>query len=626
MCDYVHGLDLQLIHSLHKHNPSCIVFSDDDSSEMDSLFKRVMPWLHDDVFLKDSQSAPGINFAQWMNMQQSPLLNPLQSACAQSVPGPVLASLAEAGPSQHYGLLTSQFPQSNPPYGVQMPRQQPDQLTKVSTLNPCSTSYEQPRDHTQQSRNLVNQLPPRSHYVQPQNILQNQFVPHAQGSIPHLSNQQQLPPTSHNLGQISDKGNQQISSNQIQLQMMQRLQQQEQSLHFQQSIRHHVGKMASFQDQQTLVADVAHNFPIPATGAPAIEMPQAVTASTYPCIIKLPQQQHNGSDTVHSNGYVSSSTQQLRSVQQPELQFPAGFHGSRTNKISGIGLTELTGVPEVGQSLNTNGLPSCSASNLNENFMIAAKSMKGVMPKGCMQNWEAITSSAFPLSAPGVIDSASSSNSFARCSDNNSALMISSFTEKNKIAHLDNTMVLNNIQSHMSYLGVPYSSTPVCQPRNIANTEQNFNPSYFGFQPMMDQGGAGFVDPRNNVSFETNAGPNTMPLNHEPLLSQDIACLRKSKSLSEDMLHEFNYSKDPQPEPSSSIVSQSYGVPDMTFNSIESTLSDSNFLATKPPCAPPPQQYQRMRTYTKVESLTKAVLALLISSIKSKFLTCLFYV
>lgn len=593
---------------------------------MDSLFKRVMPWLHDDVYLRDSQSAPGINFAQWMNMQQNPVLNhSLQTAYVQPGSGPVLASLAEAGQSQHYGVLTSQFPQSNPPCGLQIPQQQLDQLTKVSTLNPCSTLLEQTSNLTQQSRNLVNRLPPSSYYVQPQNIIQNQFASlngQAQGNIPHLSNQQQVPPTLHNIGYISDKGNQQISSNQIQLQMMQRFQQQEQSLHFQQSNGYHAGQMASFQDQQRLVADVAHNSPIPASVPPAVEMPQGMTASTYPCIVKLPQQQHNVNDIVQSNGYVSSATQQLRSLQQPftalipELQFPMGFHGSSVNQVPGNGPVELSAAPGVVQSLSTNGLPSCSTFKSHEKIINAANSMKEVMPKGCMQSSEAITSSAFPSTGPGVIDSASSSNSLVRCSGNNSGLMTSSFTGKNNnIALLDNTLILNSIQPQMRYLGTPYSSTSVCQEQNIGNVQQNLNADYFWFQPMMDQGSTGFVDPRNNVSFETNTGQNSMPLNHNPLLSQDIACLRKSNSPSEDMLNDFNYSKDPDPQPSS-IVSHSYGVPDMTFNSIESTLSDSSFMA-KPPFAPPPQQYQRMRTYTKVASLSTALHAPLISLIIS---------
>lgn len=56
--------------------------------------------------------------------------------------------------------------------------------------------------------------------------------------------------------------------------------------------------------------------------------------------------------------------------------------------------------------------------------------------------------------------------------------------------------------------------------------------------------------------------------------------------------------KDSQAEQSSSIVSQSFGVPDM-FNSLDSPINDNSFLNAGA-WAPPPTQFQRMRTFTKV--------------------------
>ncbi|XWS73357.1 hypothetical protein CRYUN_Cryun02cG0120900 [Craigia yunnanensis] len=46
------------------------------------------------------------------------------------------------------------------------------------------------------------------------------------------------------------------------------------------------------------------------------------------------------------------------------------------------------------------------------------------------------------------------------------------------------------------------------------------------------------------------------------------------------------------------MVSQSFGVPDMTFNSMDSTINDSSFI-NQGAWVPRPQ-FQRMRTYTKV--------------------------
>ena len=42
----------------------------DDENEVDSAFKRAMPWLADDFALKDVQNAlfPGLSLVQWMAM------------------------------------------------------------------------------------------------------------------------------------------------------------------------------------------------------------------------------------------------------------------------------------------------------------------------------------------------------------------------------------------------------------------------------------------------------------------------------------------------------------------------------------------------------------------------------
>ncbi|KAL9227148.1 hypothetical protein vseg_002876 [Gypsophila vaccaria] len=59
----------------------------------------------------------------------------------------------------------------------------------------------------------------------------------------------------------------------------------------------------------------------------------------------------------------------------------------------------------------------------------------------------------------------------------------------------------------------------------------------------------------------------------------------------------YDNGKDAQ-ELSSSMVTQSFGVPDMAFNNIDSAISDGSFMNTGAWGAPP--QYQRLRTYTKV--------------------------
>uniref|UniRef100_A0A0E0L8Y6 Auxin response factor n=1 Tax=Oryza punctata TaxID=4537 RepID=A0A0E0L8Y6_ORYPU len=67
----------------------------DDENEVESAFKRAMPWLADDFALKDVQSAlfPGLSLVQWMAMQQNPQM---LTAASQTVQSPYLNSSALA--------------------------------------------------------------------------------------------------------------------------------------------------------------------------------------------------------------------------------------------------------------------------------------------------------------------------------------------------------------------------------------------------------------------------------------------------------------------------------------------------------------------------------------------------
>ncbi|KAL5223779.1 hypothetical protein ABZP36_010418 [Zizania latifolia] len=65
----------------------------DDENEVESAFKRAMPWLPDDFALKDVQSAffPGLSLVQWMAMQQNPQM---LTAAASTVQSPYFTSNA----------------------------------------------------------------------------------------------------------------------------------------------------------------------------------------------------------------------------------------------------------------------------------------------------------------------------------------------------------------------------------------------------------------------------------------------------------------------------------------------------------------------------------------------------
>lgn len=71
--------------------------ADDELSDFDNIFKRTMPWPGDDMCVKDPQGLPGLNLAQWMNMQQNPALaNSLQPNYAPSLSGSILQNIPGA--------------------------------------------------------------------------------------------------------------------------------------------------------------------------------------------------------------------------------------------------------------------------------------------------------------------------------------------------------------------------------------------------------------------------------------------------------------------------------------------------------------------------------------------------
>lgn len=150
---------------------------------------------------------------------------------------------------------------------------------------------------------------------------------------------------------------------------------------------------------------------------------------------------------------------------------------------------------------------------------------------------------------------------------------------------------LNNINgTQMEFLDNSSSATSICVPQNeFLLQHQNTNQLSTTLQqdPLRD---TIHDDPRTEVPFGVNIdnhlGMPSMIL--DPLTAKGMVGPNK----------DFENSLSPegmiQPELSSSMVSQSFGVPDMAFNPID----DSTLLNTDV-WAPPAQQFQR-RTYTKV--------------------------
>ena len=628
--------------------PVTFTFADDDSTDFDSLFKRTMPWLGDDIYMKDPQVLPGLSLAQRMNMQQNPsLANSMQPNYMQSLSGSVLQNLPGGDLSRQLGLSSPQMPQpNNLQFNAQrLPQQaqQLDQLPKLqSLLNPLGSiiqSQQQMGDITQQSRqNMMAQTLPSSQVqaqlLQPQTLAQTNNILQQQPSIqshqllrnlPQTLHQQQQNQQQHIMGQnqqqslmqsqLSDQVNQhmQMSDNQIQSQLMQKLQQQQQSVSAQQSAMHQAGQLGQLQDSQRQLLDASQSFSRSMTPSQMLEIPQT-TPTSLPQPNTIPQQMTKNNN--QTNTRFSHLPQQLKPQQQHSgimlLSEMAGHMGlppsSMANQLSTAGSSILTAAAGPGQSGITDDVPSCSTSPSTNNCPNIVQPMINGWAHRSTAMGEDMAQSAVTLFSPSALETVSSNGNLVKDLLQKSEVKPSLNISKNQNPGLFSSQTyLNGVAAQIDYLDTSSSTTSVCLSQNDVHLQQNNNSLSYNPQSVLlrDASHDGELqgDPRNNILYGTNIDSQlVMPINSDHLLTKGMMGLGKDFSnnfSSGGMLTNCENSKDPQQELSSAIVSKSFGVPDMPFNSIDSTINDSSLL-NRGSWAPPQQQFQRMRTYTKV--------------------------
>ncbi|KAI7726476.1 hypothetical protein M8C21_014054, partial [Ambrosia artemisiifolia] len=489
---------------------------DDESADLDNLFKRTMPWLGEDMSNKD----PGLSLVQWMNMQQSSsLTNPTQPNYLSSLSGPVL---------QNYGA-PQMISQNNLQFNGQrstMPLDPLQKLPQAATTSPLASLMQQPQAQQQLTdpsqlirQNLINQSLPQNqnqsqvnlqNVLQQQSSLQNHHLyrnVHEQQQAAAVSQSQQnnlLPP------QFQD----QQSSQQLQ-----KLHQQQQS------------PLGQPQEQQRPLVDVTQSQSFMKS------MSTSQTMDTKPQI-PVPQ----------------LSQQMSRNNSQANLRFSHLSQHPKvhpTNQISTYGSSLLTGTANgVGQSGVTDDVPSCSTSPSTNNCpTIVAPMVNGV---------EMISNTGVESQNVNFVKGSPSVN----------------VPKGQTQGFFTPTTYLNNINgTHMDFLERSSSATSVSIPQNNHHLQiQNVNQLSSNMQSeplrntMQD-------DSRTDIPVGVNMD-NTfgMPsMIHDPLTKGSTA----------------------------GLMSQSFGVPDMDFIPIDSTLNDSSMLNSNV-WAPPPQQLQRKRTYTKV--------------------------
>ncbi|GFZ09213.1 auxin response factor 19 [Actinidia rufa] len=619
------------------------LFSDDESSCLDNLFKRTMPWLGDDMYMKDPQSLPGLSLVQWMNMQQqNPSLgNSLQPNYLHSLSGSVLQNLAGTDLTCQLGLLAPQIPQKNNiQFNTQKPSQQAqlDQLQKLpaATLNPLGSIQQQKQkqlgDITQQQKqNLMNQtLPsaqvqiqqlhstmnPTHNIHQQQPSLQNhqvqrnlsQNLQQQQQQIIGQNQQQNLMPS-----QLPDQVNQQVqmSENQSQLQLLHNLQQQQEEFLAQQSTLQQPPQLPQVQDQRRQLLDASQSFSRSVTPSLMVDAPQA-TAISLPQSQLIPLQISRTNS--QSNFQFSHQPQQTK-VQQ--LDGLTDFHGRvgvgpghtpSINQLSTNGSNLLTGAVGGGQSGVTDDIPSCSTSPSTNNCPnVVQPTMKTRAQRSTTNGEEMVQSSSTLLGSSGLETMSVNANLVKDLQQKPDIKPTVNISKGQNQGFFTPQTYLNATGTQMDYLDASSSATSVCISQNDVHLQQNNNSMSFNQHSVLFRGTSQDVevqgDPRNSVPFGANInGQLGMPMIPDPLLTKSMVGSGKdlSNDLSGGMLSSYENPKHIQPELSSSMVSQSFGVPDMTFNSLDSTINDSSFLSAGGWAPPPQTQFQRMRTYTKV--------------------------
>lgn len=293
------------------------------------------------------------------------------------------------------------------------------------------------------------------------------------------------------------------------------------------------------------------------------------------------------------------SQQMTRNHSQSNLQFSQPPHHPKFNQLEpqsglsselsghvGSGVVPINNQPSAvgrGQSAVTDDVPSCSTSPSTNNCPSAVQSIKNHRNHRGTTMRDEISQSSFTL------------------------LNSSSLEPMHKKPGVKPSLNISKSQnqgffaSQFEYLDSSSSATSVLS-QNDGQLPQN-NSMSFNSQSMLSRDASQDVevhgDKRDNVPFGINIDNQLgIPMMSEPLITRNM--VGSGKDFSTDLssgggiLSTYENPTEAQPEPSSSMVSQSFGVPDMTF---DSTINDGSFM-NGGGWVPP--QIPRMRTYTKV--------------------------
>ncbi|XP_073098801.1 auxin response factor 19 isoform X3 [Elaeis guineensis] len=611
---------------------------DDESSEMENIFKRAMPWLDEEICIKDSQTQntvmPGLSLVQWISMQQNPsLANPtMQTDYLRSLTGPSMQNLGATDLSRQLSMQAQFLQQNNTQFNSRLPQQnqQLDQLSKVSVpLNQLGIVTRPPQQMQDvQRQQLVNQSLPVNQT--PTSLIQSQILVQAQvqqqqsviqSHQPLQTNLQQNQPQHQQLLLQQQQLLQEQLSHQQQNPLQQQLQQQQNRTSVQ--LPNHINKRLQLTDHQIqlqLLQKLQQQQPLSQPTVQHLQLPQ-IQEQQKP-LLKLPHQLSNSHSLMQQNmipqqcakatsqavWLPQSLLQQSQQKLQQQQVVPSELNGAVLPPTPKTGVLSTTGTSLLAaggaQSGLTEDVPSCSTSpSMNNGAVLPLPMLNGTHHLSTITTDKTSQSAVTILSHNSFEAVAASPNIAKELPKSVHNVKASTPISKVQTQGVIAPQMYTSNAAQMDYLDTTSSATSVCLSQTDGPLPQSFLLSSFN-QPSMlrDAPPSSEVqgtDPRNNVLFGVNIDcPLGIPLTTDALLANSIDSGKYQNHVSGNVIANHSTSKDAQQELSSSLVSHSFGVPDMAFNSIDSTINESSFLH-RSSWVPAPS-LQRMRTYTKV--------------------------
>ncbi|KAG0531667.1 hypothetical protein BDA96_04G042100 [Sorghum bicolor] len=619
---------------------------DDESSEMENLFKRAMPWLGEEICIKDAQTQnttmPGLSLVQWMNMnrqQSSTLANTgIQSEYLRSLSNPAMQNLGAAELARQLYVQNHLLQQNS----VQLNASKlPQQMQPINELAKGSLSCNQLdtiTNHQELKQEVGNQQRQQQHINQTiplsqaqANLVQAQVIIQTQMQQQQQQQQQQPSPTRCQQGtseqqlllsqQHQDQNFQLQQQQQLLLQELQRQQQQNQ-----QQLNKLPGQLVNLAGQQAQLSDQELQLQLlqKLQQQSLISQP-AVTLSRLPLMqeqqkLLLDMQQLSSSHSLaqqrimpQQDSKVSLQASQAPPTMKQEQQklsqkqvalanvSDVAFQQiSSTNVLSKAGSQLM--IPGATQSVLTEEIPSCSTSpsTANNGNHLAHPTIG--RNEHCKVNMEKVPQSSALMSIPTSSEAVTTPIMMKESSKLNHNLKENVITSKSPTVGTGHDNLLNIVPSTEN-LETASSATSLWPTQTDGLLHQGFPTSNLNQQQMFKDALADVeiqeVDPTNNAFFGiNNDGPLSFPMETEGLLVSALNPVKCQTNLSTDVENNYRIQKDAQQEISTSMVSQSFGQSDIAFNSIDSAINDGAMLNRNSwPPAPPPQ---RMRTFTKV--------------------------